>query len=285
MRTRFVLPSVLLLVTACSSGGSTGPASLDSTPSPTASRVTAPASGQPGRTLSTAGAAPTVTGGTGSGSATGGSTAAAPLTTTAPGRPAASKATRPGSYTYDAKGTVTLGSPGTPQDAGGTSTLTLGPLRGGVQHSTQHSDSTGDTEQDLLVRDAGTYVASLKLTSSAFTKEFRPSPAALLVPDPGSKGASWSWHGTSTDGKTTVSAASSISRSETVTVGGTKVPCLVVQTHLVLRGDVDYTADVTTWWATALRLPVKEHSVGKGSYNGFPFTTDITSTMRSVTPS
>jgi hypothetical protein len=207
-----------------------------------------------------------------------------PLSTTAPGPVAAQKATAPGVYTLDEKGTVTLGNPGTPRDASGTTTLTVDALKNGVQHSTLHSDSTGDTEQDLLVRSTGTYAASLKLTSPAFTKEFRPSPAALLVPYPAKTGSTWSWKATSTDNKTTASVANKISGTQTLTIGGTTVVCAIVQTHLVLTGDIDYTTDLTTYWAPEYRLPVRTHATGRGSYNGFPFTTDITSTMRSVRP-
>ena len=207
-----------------------------------------------------------------------------PLSTKAPGTVAAQKATAPGVYTLDETGTVTLGNPGTPQDASGSTTLTVDALKNGVQHSTLHSDNTGDTEEDLLVRSTGTYAASLKLTSPAFTKEFRPSPAVLLVPDPAKTGSAWSWNATSTDGKTTAAATNKISGSQTLVIGGTKVLCAVVQTHLVLAGDIDYTTDLTTYWSPEYRLPVKTHATGKGSYNGFPFTTDITSTMRSVKP-
>ncbi len=208
-----------------------------------------------------------------------------PLTTAAPGTTATQEATASGVYTLDSSGTVTLGNPGTPQDASGEATLTVNPIRGGVQHTTLHSDSTGDTEQDLLVRDTGTYAASLKLTSPAFTKEFRPSPAVLLVPDPAKVGTAWSWSGRSTDGKTTISATNKVVRQETLTIGGVKVACAVLSTKLVLSGDIDYSADLTTWWSPDYRLPVKDRSVGKGSYNGFPFSTDITAVMRSVTPS
>lgn len=209
---------------------------------------------------------------------------AAPLSTTAPGQPAAQQATAPGSYLLDTSGTITYGSPGTPQDAKGTQTLTVSALKAGLQHSTLHGDQ-GDTDEELLVRDTGTYVASLKLTSPAFTKEFRPSPAALLVPDPATVGATWSWSGTSTDGKTTARASSKIARLETVTIGGRKVPCAVLLTHLVLSGDITYAADVTTWWSPDYRLPVKDHTVGKGQFGAFPFQTDISTLMRSVTPS
>lgn len=281
MRTRLALLSVLAL-TACSSGGGTAK-SLTTSPSPSEAApalTRASAAAVPGSS-----AAPQVLRPTSSGSAVAAPAPLKPLTTTAPGTPAASKATAVGTYTYDASGTVTLGNPGTPQDASGNQTLTVEPIRGGVQRSTLHSDSTGDTVQDVLVRDTGTFAGSITLTSSAFTKQFRPTPAVLLVPDPATPGYAWSWSGTSTDGKTTISASNRISRTETVVVGGVKVPCAVVSTHLVLSGDVDYTADLSTWWAPTYRLPVKTHSVGKGSYNGFPFSTDITATMRSVKPS
>ena len=59
---------------------------------------------------------------------------------------------------------------------------------------------------------------------------------------------------------------------------------IVLQTHLVLSGDLTYTADVTTWAAPSLRLPVKDHTVGKGTYGAFPFSFDATEVMRSVNP-
>jgi hypothetical protein len=286
VRTRPALLPVLALltVTACSSGGGT-PTQQSLQTSPTAT----PSSSATGAAVGRAGTGSVPT--SGATATTGGTvtapthTAVRPLTTKAPGKPAVAKATAPGVYTYDSTGTVTLGSPGTPQAANGTATLTVSAITGDVQHSTLHSDSTGDTEEDLLVRDTGTYAASLKLTSAAFNKEFRPSPAVLLVPDPARVGAAWSWSGVSTDSKTTVRTTNKILRSETITVGGQQVPCVVLQSHLVLTGDIDYTADVTTWWAPSYRLPVKDRTVGKGSYNGFPFATDITGVLRSVRPS
>jgi hypothetical protein len=196
--------------------------------------------------------------------------------------PATQKATAPGTYTLDASGTVTFGT--TSQDAAGTQTLTVARLAGNVQHSTMHGDHA-DTEQDLLVHDTGTYAASLKLTSPVFTKEFRPSPAVLLVPDPAPTGVSWSWSAMSTDSKTRVRAGNQVLRTETVTIGGKKVSCAVLLTHLALSGDVTYSADITTWWSPDHRLPVKDHAVGNGTYGGIPFKTDIATVMRSVTPS
>lgn len=284
MRTR--LPFVLLLaMTACSSGSAQQALDRSSATATATSEATVPTPGATARLTGRSTAAP-VTGATAKPATTQPTSAApvAPLSTKAPGTVAARKATAPGTYTLDETGTVTLGSPGTPQDASGTTTLTVDPLTNGMQHSTLHSDSTGDTDEVLLVRSTGTYVASLKLTSPAFTKELRPSPAALLVPDPASVGSAWSWKATSTDGKTHAAATNKIGSTQALTIGGTRVVCAVVQTHLVLTGDVDYTTDLTTYWSPDYRLPVKTHSTGKGSYNGFPFSTDITSVMRSVKP-
>jgi hypothetical protein len=116
-------------------------------------------------------------------------------------------------------------------------------------------------------------------------KDFLFSPAALLLPDPARVGATWSWTGTSTDGKTKVTTTNKVVRTETLTIGGTRVATVVLQTRLVLSGDLDYTADVTTWVAPSLRLPVKDHTVGKGTAFGVPFSFDVTDVMRSTTPS
>lgn len=280
VRTRLAALTLLSL-TACSSGSGSSPDVLGATSTPTpslqpaasASALTSTGSPVPATTAPRETApAPTSTTG-----------APAAVTTRAPGAPAAAKATAPGTYTNDTSGSVTYGTPGTTQDATGTSTLTVSPIKDGVQHSTLHSDGS-DTDQDLLVRTTGTYVGYLKLTNAAFTKEFRPATALLLIGDPSRVGDTWSWTAQSTDGKTTVSASNSRPKDESVTIGGKPLACQVVQTHLVLSGDVSYTADLTTWYSPTYRLTVKDHTVGKGSYQTVPFTTDITSVLRSVTP-
>ena len=282
MRTPLLLIAPVALLTACSSGSSSPPQSLDTTPGATATTSSAPTRPAPGVGATTApGGAPAASGAAAASSAATASTA--PLSTRAPGKPAAAKATAAGQYTYSSSGKVTFGA--TPQDASGTQTLTISALKDGIQHSTLHSDDTGDTEQDVVVRDTGSYGASLKLTSPAFSKEFRPATPVLLMPDPATVGRSWSWAATSTDGATHVSATNKLLRTETLTIGGTKVPTVVLQTHLVLSGDVTYDAQLTVWWAPAYRLPVKTHTVGKGSYGGIPFTTDVTAVMGSVRPS
>jgi hypothetical protein len=284
VRTRLALVA-LLAVTACSSSGRSAGGkdlALDSSARPTTTASAAASTG-PAPARTTAPPAPrTATGPVGR---PGTPAPSVPQPRTAAGKPASSKATAPGTYTYDATGTVTYGVGGSPRDASGAATLTVSPVKGGRQHSALHSDSTGDTEQDLLVRDTGTFAAGITLTSPVFQKVFRPSPAALLVPDPAKAGAAWTWSATSTDGATTVRASNKVLRTETLRIGDQRVLCAVLQTRIVLTGDLDYQADVTTWWAPSHRLPVKDHTVGKGSFNGVPFSTDITGVMRSITPS
>jgi hypothetical protein len=287
VRTRLVLAPVaaLLALSACSgTSDKQTPQSLDATTSPSASdaaaSTTGGASAKPTTTASTTATSQATAATTTQAPAS--TTSTAPLSTKAPGKVAAQKATAAGSYTYDSTGKVTIGA--TPQDASGTQTLTIGALKGGIQHSTLHSDDSGDTEQDLVVRDTGTYGASLKLTSPAFTKEFRPAVPVLLMPDPASVGKSWSWKADSTDGATHVVATNKLVRVETLTIGGQKIATVVLQTHLVLSGDVKYDAQVTLNWAPAYRLPVKQRQVGSGMYSGIPFKSDVTGVMRSVKP-
>jgi hypothetical protein len=202
--------------------------------------------------------------------------------TAAPGRTAPSKATAAGTYTYDSSGSQRTGAYSSRVSA--TSSLVVSAVRNGRQTSTLQN-AQGRTQQELLVRDAGSYLADLKIQAPGFPqKEFAFAKAVLLLPDPARVGASWSWHGTSTDGKTTVTTDNKVVRTETVAVGGKQVRTVVLQTHLVLAGDISYTSDLTTWVAPSLRLPVKDHAVGHGTAYGVPFSFDITDVLRSTTP-
>lgn len=296
MRTRIALAALIpLLAAGCSSSSSTS-AKDKVQASPSASAVTTNATQAPGATAAATSA--TTTAPKATAAATSGATkvtpavtptvSAPPITTVAPGKVDAAQATAPGKYTLATSGYVS--SPGFgKQDAKGTQTLTFTAVKNGAQHSNLHGDQ-GDTDQDLLIRDKGTYLASLKLTSPAFNggKEFRPSPAVLLVPEPAKVGSAWVWNATSTDGKTKAKATNKIARNETVTIGGKKIPCAVITTHLQISGDVTYDAQITTWYAPDYHLPVKDHTVGSGtaSFNGAPvmFKTDISTLMSSVTP-
>jgi hypothetical protein len=246
---------------------------------PSAAAATAGASASPG-------AAPAASTGGGSGTGTG---ASAPATARTPaaapsaaGRTDTTKATAAGTYTYDDDGTVTLAG-GAPQPVDGTSTLAVDEAAGGAQRSVLQGDQ-GRTEQELLLRAAGSYVARLQITNAAFDKTFAPDPAALLVPDPADVGRTWSWTATSTDGKSTVRQSSRVTRTETLTIGGQRVETRVVETQVVVSGDASYRATQTTWYAPSVHLPVKSRQKGSGTASGFAFEVDVTSVLRSTRP-
>lgn len=173
---------------------------------------------------------------------------------------------------------------GTPRDASGTATLTVDRPANGKQHSLLGNDQ-GRTEQDVAVRSGGTYLVKLVITNPAFDKTFLPGPTALLLPDPATTGKAWSWTAKSTDGKTTASVTARIAGSETITIGGASTPTTVIESTLRLTGDITYTSQMRTWFDSAHKLAVKEHTKGEGSFGAVHFTTDITSVMRSTKPS
>ncbi len=187
----------------------------------------------------------------------------------------------PGTYTYDASGTFNAGAP---QNVSGTATLTVDRLSGGQQHSVMKTDR-GSTDETLTFPSDGTHLDQLTLTNAAFTKTFSPRPSVLLLPAPQKVGSTWTWSATSTDGKTTASTTNKIARMETLTIGGETVSCAVVESVLTLSGDLTYRGDTTIWYSAGHRVAVKEHEKGSGNVNGFAFSSDITSLMRSTTPS
>lgn len=277
--------AVLALVplAACSSSASTKDVAV---PSATASGATsaapqpgssptspAAAAARSGSTASPAATSATTGGSTGSGGSTGRTTG-----TTAP----TVRATPPGTYTYDSTGSQSFS--GAKQAVNASSTLTVGPLASGRQSTTLHN-SQGDTTQQLEVRSTGSYLAALTISSPTLKTAFHLDPPALLLADPATVGATWSWHATSDDGKTTVTAGNKVLRTETLTIGGARVATVVLQTHLVVKGEsISYTADATNWVAPAYRLPVKTRTTGSGTYGTFAFSFDVTDVLRSVHP-
>ena len=194
----------------------------------------------------------------------------------------APKATPAGTYTYDSHGTQTYS--GQSHNVSSTSTLSVTALQGDAQTSTLHN-SQGDTTQHLVMKVAGTFLSDLTISGPGLNKEFRFAPPALLLADPAKVGSTWTWRSTSTDGQTTVSATNKVLRDETVSVGSTSVPTVVLETKLVITDkQVTYTADETNWVAPAYRLPVKTRTVGNGKYGFVTFSFDVTDVLRSVHP-
>lgn len=191
-------------------------------------------------------------------------------------------ATPAGSYTYDMRGTAGAGTQSQKIDT--TETLKVDKPVGDRQHVNLGSDQGGGTDTDLLNSTTGTYLVRLKINAGAQTKEFRPAKPVLGHPRPAATGRTWSWTMTSTDGKTHAAYTARITRQETLTIGGTKVTCWVIESTLKLTGDFDYTDERTSWYDSTRLLEPKIHSKVTGTYSGFAFQADVTSTMRSLKP-
>jgi len=272
------LSACLALLLAGCGGGSGSKAASDDSKDAATPTASSSAGARPGGAAAKPGAKAT----SGSKGTTRTGAPAAGSTTTAPssgGQQAAPRFTPPGAYTYDVNGTVTAGST---QKSSGSATLTVDKPVGEKQHSSFEGER-GGTEQDVVHRADGTYLARLVIAS--FGKEFRPAKPVLTMPVPAQIGKAWSWTMKSTDGKTTASLTAKIVRRETVTVGGQAIKAWVIEGTLKLTGDFTYTDQRTSWHDDSRLLEVKERSRGSGSYGGMAFTTDMTSTLRSVRPS
>lgn len=272
------LPLTVLLAAGC--GGSSTPKKQADDPvvATTAPGTKAP---KPGSSPGKAGR-PATKPSAGSTSGSGGATTA-PTQGQPGGAPAGQAVTHtaPGTYTYDAKGTVTAGQT---QDTSGAVTWTVDKAVGDRQHSAMKGEQGGGSEQDLVRRSDGTYLARLKINGGGFAKEFRPAKPVLGIPKPATAGRTWSWTMTSTDGKTKAAYSASFVKTETVTIGGTKVNTWVIQSTLKLSGDIDYTVRETGNYDTTRLIEVKKRAQGSGAFGGFTFTSDSTSTLRSLTP-
>jgi hypothetical protein len=284
MTTRTLLATLAsgLLLAGC--GGSSTPAAsrTDSTPSTAATEAgvaSSPAAAPGASAAAGSSAAPAATAG-----ATATSSAAGSTTTTGTTKNSATASgfTAPGSYTYDTSGSITGG--GNTRHASGTATLTVDPPSGGQQHSLLGNDQ-GRTEQTVVVRPDGTYLVRLVITNPTFSKDFRPAKPVLIAPDPATRGKSWSWTATSTDGKTHIAATITIGGPETLTVGGEQVATTIADSTLRITGDVTYTTQMRSWYDAADRLTVKEHTKGSGTFGATQFTTDYPSVLKSTKPS
>lgn len=270
-----------LVLTGCSSSARTpaaaGPSPSQATSAAATTTATAAptATGAPTATTTPAAASATAAPTQGAGSPTPRSTPSATASRTPLG-------TAPGTYHYDTSGTVTVF--GRTQDAAGATTLTVGALSGGSQHTSMKSPNS-TTDEELVPRSDGTFLSDLKISAPpVMDVEFALAPPALLVPATATRGRTWTWTATSTDGKTTATQTSTVQGTETLTVGGARVATVVVRTQLTLKGGVSYSADVTTWFSPAYRLVVKDHTLGQGSSGFGPYKNDVTDVLQSVRP-
>ncbi len=238
------------------------------TPAPGSTDTTAvPASSDPSTSASTT-APPATTAGH------------APATTAAPAPTGGAGKVLPaaGTYTVTNQGSASLA--GKPQDVPPQGTFTI------TQLNATDTQESGLFDLTLRWAPDSASLVTLKLSASGYSKEFDANPPVLFVPFPGTPGMTWSWSLKSTDGKTTITQTqpASVTGTDAITVQGQSVPVFVVHYALKIAGDVTGTADLTFWVSPDYRLPVRQHAVVNAAALGFPFTSDITSQLVSLTP-
>jgi hypothetical protein len=178
----------------------------------------------------------------------------------------------PGHYTYRAHGhaETALGD----RDFDGKSRLTVTAPSDNRRHATL-SGEDGTTEQTLVGRRSGLYLAELKMTQQGFDADFRPRSPVLLFPAGAKVGDHWSWQMRSTDGDYTLHATLRLADDDgTATVSGRQVQTVTVKGTLVLDGD-DFSMTLhQTDEAAVGGLVVHEHTTGDGTAYGTPVHTE-----------
>jgi len=286
-RASYAVVVLALLLGACSEGESSprGQSSSDSAassaPSPDASAPdasSAPAAAD-------ASVSPGVTAVPAPGTTTTGlpsQTSPTPISSAPPGAQAQRRSAAPGRYTMAVTGTFRTDTGEQPTN--GEATLTVDPPTADDQHSTLEAGQSGSTEQTVRFTPSEIQLVQLRISSPGFSKEFRPVRPVLLLPQPATVGRTWRWTVVSTDGATSASLDAKVVRTETLTIGGEKVACVVVHSTLKLTGDLTATSVMDTWFAERYHLTAKEHSVTDGEFQGFKFHSDTTATLRSTKP-
>jgi hypothetical protein len=212
--------------------------------------------------VGTAGGTTATTGATSATTATPGHSA----TTAAPAAPAANappvRPPNPGTYSYATSGAYTYG--GRDHALPPHTTLVVDKANGTSQHAARNLrdvDGNGPVVATVLRYEAdGLYLDQLSETNRIDgvddTRQYRPSPPALIAPRTADVG--FAAHFDGTDGGTNVHVDSTIERRDTVTVDGTPVDCYVVHAVTTFHGTIEGTGDATSCVSLAYRLLLTE---------------------------
>lgn len=202
-------------------------------------------------------------------------------------RPTGPAPVPPGTYHYAQIGSNTLKSP--PGQSNTTSapmslpvpsdgTLVVGPASGGTQQWLRSAltPSTAPSATSVLFNASGVFTVSQTVNGS-------PCPFDSPVPWPPwpiAVGKTFTGHGSCSG--TSFGVIGRVMSSGSTPVGGAQVATYLVHTTLSLNGSAIGIQDDS--YAPSLRLPVKTHTVLTVNYLGYLLSSDITYTLKSVTP-
>lgn len=169
-----------------------------------------------------------------------------------------------GTHSYDTEGHTTVS--GNRRDMPEKTTLTAQAPRGQQQtqiRDLRDEDGNGTVVETWLVyRDEGVYITYVKITATfpgglTDVRELRPRKPELIAPTgvgPDSS-ASFVMEGSGTRAEVTIKAQ----RFDKLTIGGTSVNALIVDTRIVFSGALKGEQNSTSWFWNKHILAVKEH--------------------------
>jgi len=195
----------------------------------------------------------------------------------------------PGLYHYTQSGSIQAGPLGSTADPQGT--LALGrPVAdsGGQQQSQKRIySSSWSQDQTLVFHSTAVYLKAVTTTlgSGGFASQqtCTPSHPLKVIVLPLKVGNTWSDQATC-EGRT-LTVHGSVLRTETRTVGGTRVQTDVVEIKTTQTGNgYNLTVDLTMWIAPQYGLSVHSTTTGTGTAQGFAFNENLTDDLVRLTP-
>jgi len=194
-----------------------------------------------------------------------------------------------GTYHYTQSGSVQAGPLSSNADPNGTLALGAPVSDGGGQRQQQERiySSSWSQEQILVFHSNGVFLKSVttRLGSGGFVQEqtCTPSHPLKVIALPLVVGNSWSDQAPC-NGRT-VTVKGKVLRTETRTVGGTRVSTDVVSISTTQTGGgYNISLKLTMWIAPAYGLSVHATETGSGTAQGFPFNENLTEDLQNLTP-
>ena len=194
-----------------------------------------------------------------------------------------------GTYHYSQSGSIQAGPFGFNADPSGTLALGAPVSDSGAKRQQQERvySSSWSQQQILLFRSTGVFIKSLttRIGSGGFVNEQTCTPdhplKAIVLPLV--VGNSWSDQGTCSG--RTVKISGQVLRTETYTVGGTKVTTDVVSLKTTQTGNGDnITLNLMMWISPKYGLTVHSTTNGSGTAQGTAFKENLTETLTRLTP-
>lgn len=224
--------------------------------------------------------------------------AQAPAPPQAPAGPVALSPAAPGTYLFAETGITRIrGCLTLDQPPPASTKLVVGQANGNRQHfDRDQRDPVGAgslTSADVEYRADGIYLTYLRQTQTSLLSsqptEFQPDPAVLLLPAGATAGRAWSFSVTSRDGGVKIDTQNRVEAvGEPVSLGNgqtvetTKIVADSRITGQSSQGSLDLTRRMTSWYAPASGLAVREVTDVQGRIGLCQVDSHIEATLRSL---